>query len=99
MVKVPLAYILMFSLDLGLEGYAHAYTLATVGQLLTMWVIIGACLCMCSSEQCPTVHRCLYPMQYLALCTNFCHSEIYCTGAWKKQHLQPQRWWHGHHQV
>jgi Na+-driven multidrug efflux pump len=55
-IKVPLAYVLMFPLDLGLEGYAHAYTLATVGQLLTMWVIIGA---------------------------------------WKKQHLRPERWWHG----
>ena len=53
---MPLAWILMFHFDMGLNGYAHAYTVATVGQCITMYLVIGV---------------------------------------WKKQHLQPEKWWYG----
>eukprot|EP01046_Picozoa_sp_COSAG06_P034289 COSAG06_NODE_3581_length_5158_cov_1.957304_3_plen_616_part_00 len=56
LTKVPLAWLLMFHFDMGLVGYAHTFTVATVGECVAMW--------------------------YIVVC-------------WKKQHINPHRWWHG----
>eukprot|EP01043_Picozoa_sp_COSAG02_P075600 COSAG02_NODE_15669_length_1150_cov_1.120837_1_plen_82_part_10 len=40
LIKIPLAYLLMIKAELGLVGFCHAYALATVGELIGVWLVV-----------------------------------------------------------